>query len=88
MLMGYASDWWMALQADEALTADDWVNFANKIVMSIAIRLLAEQHMIEDLADPEFTTGIAGQQTQTLYQAYKNRGHGDEELFGPWTPSF
>lgn len=66
-------------QANLALDADDGVNFENKIVMSIAIRLLSEAHMVDELADPSFTSNIPANQTQALFNAYKNRGHGTRE---------
>jgi hypothetical protein len=65
--------------ADLALKADEGVNFENKIVMSIAIRLLSERHMVTELADPDFTDNIQANQTQALFKAYKNRGHGSAE---------
>lgn len=63
-------------QADHALKADEGVNFENKIVMSIAIRLLSESHMVTELADPNFTDNIQANQTQSLFKAYKNRANG------------
>jgi len=66
-------------QADLALSADEGVNFENKIVMSIAIRLLSESHMVTELADPKFTDNIPANQTQALFKAYRNRGHGNAE---------
>jgi hypothetical protein len=32
--------------------------------------------MVAELAEPTFTDGITGNQTQALFQAYKSRGHG------------
>lgn len=66
-------------QATRALSADEGINFENKIVMSIAIRLVAERHMIEALADPSFTGHIEANQSQALYKAYKDCGHGTSE---------
>lgn len=63
-------------QAEAALVADEGINFENKIVLSIATRIVAEQHMVAELADPTITDGITGNQTQTLFQAYKSRGCG------------
>ncbi|MFS0717314.1 hypothetical protein ABC337_12870 [Arthrobacter sp. 1P04PC] len=63
-------------QADAALVADEGINFENKIVLSIATRIVAEQHMVAELGDPTFTDAITGNQTQALFQAYKSRGHG------------
>ncbi|WP_109210231.1 MULTISPECIES: phage infection protein [Microbacterium] len=66
-------------QAEVALTADEGINFENKIVLSIATRIVAEQHMVAVLADPTFTDGITGNQTHALFQAYRSRGHGTDE---------
>jgi hypothetical protein len=66
-------------QANAALTADEGVNFENKIVLSIAIRLLSENHMVKELAAPGFTDSIQANQTQALFKEYKNRGHGNAE---------
>lgn len=66
-------------EANIALKADEGVNFENKIVLSIAIRLLSESHMVKELSDPDFTDNIQANQTQALFKAYKNRGHGTAE---------
>lgn len=66
-------------QANLALKADEGANFENKIVLSIAIRLLSESHMVAALADPDFTDNIQANQAQALLKAYKNRGHGSIE---------
>lgn len=66
-------------QATLALSADEGINFENKIVMSIAIRLVAERHMVTALADSVFTENIQANQSQALYRAYKNRGKGTAE---------
>ena len=63
-------------QADSALAADEGVNFENKIVLSIATRILAEKYMVAELNDPDFTNEIAANQAQTLLQAFKSRGLG------------
>lgn len=64
-------------QADLALSADESMNLENKIVMSIAIRLQAERHMVTELADREFIDNITKNQTQELLREYKKRGCGD-----------
>lgn len=53
--------------ASESLEADEGINFENKIVLSIAIRLLAERHMIEQANDEPATSAIEANQTQALY---------------------
>jgi hypothetical protein len=63
-------------QADQALLADEGVNFQNKIVLSIATRILAEKYMVAVLKDPVFTGAITANQTQVLFQAFRNRGLG------------
>ncbi|WP_202817409.1 hypothetical protein [Ornithinimicrobium sp. CNJ-824] len=66
-------------EANRAVTADEGANFENKIVLSIAIRLLSESHMVMELADPSFTDNIQANQSQALFKAYKNRGQGTAE---------
>lgn len=66
-------------QADLALVADEGVNFANKIVLSIATRILAEQFMVAELQNPTFSDSILANQTQALYQAFKARDLGTAE---------
>lgn len=63
-------------QADQALVADEGVNFENKIVLSIATRILAEKYMVAELRDPDFTEAITANQTQVLFQAFRSRGLG------------
>lgn len=63
-------------QAEAALVAAEGINFENKIVLSIATRMVAEKHMVEELADLAFTDGITGNQTHALFQAFKSREHG------------
>lgn len=63
-------------QADKALVADEGVNFENKIVLSIATRILAEKYMVAELNDPGFTDAITANQAQALFQAFRNRGLG------------
>lgn len=60
-------------QADLALEAPEGVNFENKIVLSIATRILAERYMVEEINDPAFTSAIEANQTQALIQAFKSR---------------
>lgn len=61
--------------AKECLGAADGMNFENKIVLSIAIRLAADRFMIERIADPTFVAEISGCQTPRLLEKY-------EELYG------
>lgn len=60
-------------QADQALAADEGVNFDNKIVLSIATWILAEKYMVAELNDPAFTDAITANQAQALFQAFRNR---------------
>lgn len=63
-------------QADQALVAHEGVNFENKIVLSVATRILAEKYMVAELNDPSFTDAIASNQTQVLCEAFRNRDLG------------
>lgn len=66
-------------QADIAVRASEGVNFENKIVLSIATRLLAESYMVSEIADPSFTNAITGGQTQELFQRFKKGELGTPE---------
>jgi hypothetical protein len=60
--------------AAEVLTcheADGGVNFENKIVLSLAIRLAAEQFMIGKLNDPAFVAAIDSNQTHKLFDRFR-----------------
>lgn len=58
-------------EAELCLTADEGMNFENKIVLSIAIRLKSEKHMIDKINDPSFTDNISKRQTVKLIKKYK-----------------
>lgn len=66
-------------QADLALEAPEGVNFEHKIVLSIAMRILAEKYMVEELNDTVFTGAIAANQAHVLFRAFKSRGIGTPE---------
>ena len=53
--------------------ADDAANFENKIVLSIAIRLAAEQFMIKELNDPAFVASIDSNQTHKLFDRFRTK---------------
>lgn len=58
-------------EADGCLSADDGINFENKIVLSIALRLKAEKFMVEKIQDPSFISSISSNQTIKLVEKYK-----------------
>lgn len=47
------------------------INLENKIILSIAIRLKAEQFMIDHINDPDFVNSITDQQTYKLLKKYQ-----------------
>lgn len=57
--------------AKECLNADEGINFENKIVLSIAVRLGAEQFMVSKIANAAFAAGIDANQTPRLLKKYK-----------------
>lgn len=63
------------IQAEAAacLTADIGTNFENKIVLSIAIRVSAEQYMIDKVNDPAFLANITSNQTRALLNKFKTK---------------
>jgi hypothetical protein len=58
-------------EAKACLAAGVGVNFENKIVLAIAIRMYAEKFMIGRINDSAFVAGIASHQTQTLVEKFK-----------------
>lgn len=63
----------MADTVADCLNAPQGFNFENKIVLSIAIRLLAEQYMIKRISDPAFVAGIKYSQTGKLFGKFKEK---------------
>jgi hypothetical protein len=63
-------------QAKKALGAVEGVNLENKIVLSIATRILAEKYMVAKLDNPGVTDSIDDSQTRRLLQEFKSRGLG------------
>jgi len=57
--------------ANECLTADEGINLENKIVLSIAIRLKAEQFMTEKITDNLFLSGLGTNQNWKLLKKYE-----------------
>ena len=63
----------IAEQAGVCVTAGDGINFENKIVLSIAIRLCAEKFMVAKIADAVFVNGITANQSQALLTEFSKR---------------
>lgn len=62
-------------EAQSCMTAGVGINFENKIVLAIAIRIGAEQFMVKKINDAAFVAAISSHQTQTLLVKFR-------ELFG------
>jgi hypothetical protein len=58
-------------EADLCVSAGTGINFENKIVLSIAIRLVAEQYMVTKINDPKFWVSIKSNQTYALLNKFK-----------------
>lgn len=65
----------MVATVGDCLNAPEGFNFENKIVLSIGIRLVAEQYMIKRIADPTYVAGIKSSRTGKLFGRFK-------EIFG------
>ena len=63
----------IAEQATVCVGAGDGINFENKIVLSIAIRLCAEKFMVATIADAAFVSGITANQSQALLTEFTRR---------------
>jgi hypothetical protein len=59
-------------EAKDCLTARDGLNFENKIVLAVAIRLAAERFMVERIDDSIFSASIRSNQTQKLLVKFKS----------------
>jgi hypothetical protein len=57
-------------EAKNCVGASHGANFENKIVLSIAIRLLSEKYMQNKISDPNFVNGITDKQTSTLLERF------------------
>ena len=64
-------------EAKECLKVEDGINFENKIVLSIAIRIAAEKFMVEKINDTKFVESIYSNQTPTLLRKFKELSGGD-----------
>jgi hypothetical protein len=60
--------------AEQCLTAPANINFENKIVLSIAIRLEAERYMVSQIADDALVAAISSNQTPALLKMLRERG--------------
>jgi hypothetical protein len=58
-------------QANSCMNAAPGVNFENKIVLAIAIRLAAERFMVAKIADAAFVASITSNQTQALLAKFR-----------------
>jgi hypothetical protein len=67
-------------EAGECLKAAEGINFENKIVLAMSIRLAAERFMVTRINDPGFVTGIDSNQTPKLLKKFR-------ELFGAELPT-
>lgn len=57
--------------ADDCVDADTSINFENKILLSMAIRLVAEKFMVTRINDFKFVNGITKNQTGKLFGRFK-----------------
>jgi hypothetical protein len=64
-------------EAGACLKAGEGINFENKIVLSIAIRLAAEQFMVKKISDPAFVASITSNQTPKLLGKFKKQFSGE-----------
>lgn len=62
-----------------ASSTDDHIELENKIVISIAIRLIAEKHMIRRINNQDFVDAISQNQTIELLREYKKNALGTSD---------
>jgi hypothetical protein len=66
--------------ADTCLGAPAGMNFENKVVLAIAVRMRAEKFMAEGINDPAAIAKITRNQTHGLLTLFKERGLGTPEV--------
>ena len=59
-------------EANECLKSGDGINFENKVVLSIAVRIAAEQFMVKKINNATFVANIKFNQTQKLLAKFKD----------------
>ncbi len=67
-------------EAENCLNINGGINLEHKIVLSIAIRLQAEQFMASKIADPEFIKTIKKNRTQELLKKFRSKFHNEEAI--------
>ena len=60
-------------EMEKCLKDVEGANFENKIILSIAIRLKTEKFMVDKINDPNLTSNIAKNQTNKLFEMYKEK---------------
>ena len=60
-------------EAEKCLDAGAGMNLENKIVLAIAIRILAERYVNEKIADPSFVARLQKNQARGLFDEFKSR---------------
>ena len=66
-------------EAKKCLSAGDGINFENKIVLSIAIRIAAEQFMVKKINDTIFVDSIKSRQTTKLFAKFRELFSGETD---------
>lgn len=59
--------------ADDCLVAGEGINFENKVVLAISIRLAAEKYMVARIADNAFMSTIDANQTVKLFNRFRKK---------------
>lgn len=67
-------------EAEECLNACAGINFENKVLLSIAIRLNAEKYMATRINDPGFVDRIQSNQTPRLLEKFQELFPGDNNV--------
>ena len=65
--------------ANDCLAPGGGINFENKIVLAMAIRMCAERFMAGKINDPAWLAGVEANQTQALIEKFKAMTLGDAE---------
>jgi hypothetical protein len=69
----------IAQEAQECLNAPEGINFANKVVLAIATRLVAEQFMVNKIDDGFDVASIGSNQTARLLKEFQRKYPAEKE---------
>ena len=60
-------------EAEECVVADAGMKLENKIVLAMAIRLMAERYIIDEIGEPQFVESLEAHQARSLTERFRSK---------------